>query len=190
MHQEAELSLIKRAIEGDHQAFRILVEFYQAFAYALAHRFLNDKDDAQDIVQDAFIRVWKNLGRYNPEFKFKTWLSKIVTNLCLDYMKSRERKNAHGKTKVDENLTAADDTHLERELEATELKAIVAQLAGKLTDKQRAVFVLRDLELLQTEEVCKILGISPANMKSNLYYARVKIKVGLQRYYQQRVPQQ
>ena len=188
MQKEAELSLIRKAAEGDHKAFRVLVESFQSFAYALAHRFVNDDDDAQDIVQDAFIRVWKHLGRYNPQFKFKTWLGKIITNLCLDHIKSSKSRNEHGKTKADEIPGVADPAHYERELDAKELKTIVAQLAENLTKKQHAVFVLRDLELLSTEEVCKILEISPGTMKSNLYYARLNMKEGLQNYYREKVP--
>ncbi len=184
MQQEAELNLIRKAKEADSQAFRALVELHQAFAYSLAHRFTGNEDDAEDLVQESFIKVWKNLDRYNPEFRFKTWLGKIVTNLCLDYIKSGKRKTESRKSEASDQLVMADPLQHDRELEATELKNIIMELARQLTEKQRAVFVLRDLEMLETEEVCALLDMASGNVKSNLYYARLKIKEGLQQYYQ------
>ncbi len=183
MQAEEELGLIRSAANGDHRAFRTLVEFHQAFAYALAHRYTYDEDDAEDITQEAFIRIWKNLHKYDSQFHFKAWLAKIVTNLCLDHLKSGRRKQEAGKARVDETLMVAGHHHPEHELEAAELKTIVARLAEQLTALQRTVFVLRDLEMLPTEEVCQILNMSPGNMKSNLYYARLKIKQGLAAFY-------
>ena len=183
MQKEAEESLIKSAAKGDHQAFRALVEFHQAFAYSLAHRYTNDEEETEDITQEAFIKIWKNLHKYDPTFPFKAWLAKIVSNLCLDHLKSARRKHEWGKTKADETLMVADHHHPGHQLEAAELKTIVAQLAEHLTEQQRAVFVLRDLEMMSTEEVCQALSMSPGNMKSNLYYARLKIKQGLAAFY-------
>jgi RNA polymerase sigma-70 factor (ECF subfamily) len=183
MLQEAELTLIRKAQEADQHAFRVLVEFHQPFAYSLAHRFTGHEEDAEDLVQEAFIKVWKNLGRYNPEFRFKTWLGKIVTNLCLDYLKSGKRKTASRKSEASDRLVMADPVQHDREMEAEELKNIITQLAQQLTEKQRAVFVLRDLEMLTTEEVGAMLNMASGNLKSNLYYARLKIKEGLQKYY-------
>ncbi len=183
MQKEAELGLIKSAVKDDHQAFRALVEFHQAFAYSLAHRYTNDEDEAEDITQEAFIKIWKNLRKYDPTFPFKAWLAKIVTNLCLDHLRSGRKKHESGKTKADETLMVADHHHPGHQLEVAELKTIVAQLAEQLTQQQRAVFVLRDLEMMSTEEVCQALSMSPGNMKSNLYYARLKIKQGLAAFY-------
>ena len=183
MQAEAEQSLIRSAARGDHQAFRTLVEFYQAFAYSLAHRYTYDEEDAEDVTQEAFIKVWKNLHKYDPQFRFKAWVAKIVTNLCLDYLKSGRRKHESGKTKAAETLMVAGHRQPDHELEAIELKTIIARLTEQLTDQQRKVFVLRDLEMLSTEEVCQILNMSSGNMKSNLYYARLKIKQELASFY-------
>ena len=182
MQKEAEESLITSAANGDHQAFRALVEFHQSFAYSLAHRYTNNEDDAEDITQEAFFKIWKSLHRYDSKFPFKAWLAKIVTNLCLDHLKSGRRKHESGMIRADETLMVAGHQP-EHELEAAELKTIVARLAEQLTEQQRKVFVLRDLEMLSTEEVCQILNMSPGNMKSNLYYARLKIKQGLATFY-------
>ncbi len=180
MDQEAELDLIKKAMKGDAVAFRLLVEAHQGLAYSIAFRFTRNEQESEDIVQEAFLKIWKNILRYEREFRFKTWLSKIVTNLSLDYLKSAYKKNNIDKNANDYTMIATSD---ENKLEADELKGIVYQLAEQLTKKQKAVFVLRDLEQLESEEVCRILQLSNGNMKSNLYYARLKIKEGLQKIY-------
>jgi RNA polymerase sigma-70 factor (ECF subfamily) len=180
MDQESELDLIKRTMKGDGQAFRQLVEAHQGLAYSIAFRFTRDELESEDIVQNAFIKLWKNISTYNEEFRFKTWLSKIVTNLCLDYLKSGRRKHSAGKSLNNEMSLLSPPENI---LEDVELRAIVHRLAQQLTEKQKAVFILRDLEMLEVDEVCQALQMTPGNMKSNLYYARLKIKEGLQKFY-------
>jgi RNA polymerase sigma-70 factor, ECF subfamily len=179
MDKESELDLIKSARSGNQQAFRLLVEAHQGLAYSIAFRFTRDEKESEDIAQEAFIKIWRNLAKYNGEYKFKTWLAKIVTNRCLDYLKSGRRKYESEKKEYRE----PSHRYEENKLEAEELKAIVLQLANQLTEKLKAVFILRDLEMLESEEVCEVLQMSAGNMKSNLYYARLKIKEGLQRFY-------
>jgi len=168
-------------MKGDGQAFRQLVEAHQGLAYSIAFRFTRDELESEDIVQNAFIKLWKNLSKYNEEFRFKIWLSKIVTNLCLDYLKSGRKKHTVDQSLSKEIMTLP--SHHENKLEEKELRAIVYQLAEQLTEKQKAVFILRDLEMLEVDEVCQALQMTPGNMKSNLYYARLKIKEGLKKCY-------
>lgn len=185
MDQAVELNLIKKSAEGDHQAFRQLVEAHQNLAYSIAFRFIQDEDESEDIVQDAFVKIWKNLSKYNEEFRFKTWLSRIVTNLCLDYLKSSRAK----KILNEKNIKRNEPSISEDQLEHDELKSIVFYLADQLTEKQKAVFLLRDLEQLAPEEVCQALQMSAGNMKSNLYYARLKVREGLQKFYSTKKPE-
>ena len=183
MEKETEQTLIRKAQQGDTHAFRLLVEANQHFAYALACRFIPDKADAEDVVQDAFVRTWTNLSRYDFNFRMKTWLGKIITNLCLDRFKSSKVKNEIRTNETLHHVADGQETH--RALEATELKTIVMKLAQQLTPKQRAVFVLRDLEGFEPEEVCQALNMTNGNMKSNLYYARMTIKEQLIRFYRE-----
>lgn len=180
MDQESELDLIKSARSGNEQAFRRLVESHQGLAYSIAYRFTGDELESEDIVQNAFVKLWKNLSKYNEEYRLKTWLSKMVTNLCLDYLKSGRKKHMANKI-ISDDMTLPGQS--ENKLEETELRSIVYQLAEHLTEKQKAVFILRDLEMLEVDEVCQALEMTPGNMKSNLYYARLKIKEGLQKFY-------
>jgi RNA polymerase sigma-70 factor (ECF subfamily) len=180
MDQETELNLVQKSLSGDAQSFRLLVEAHQGLAYSIAFRFTRDEQESEDIVQEAFIKTWKSISRYNKEFRFKTWLGKIVTNLCLDYLKSGRIKNKSGE-KLNDTMVFSD--RHEVKLEADELREIVYQLADQLTEKQKAAFILRDLEMLEVEEVCEMLKMTAGNLKSNLYYARLKIKEGLERIY-------
>lgn len=178
-----ELETIEKAKSGDQQAFRVLVESFQGFVYSIAFRFTSDEAEAEDLTQETFIKLWKNMVRYNPDYKLRTWIGKIVTNLSLDFLKSGRKKNEKQRIAMDNELNAIDPSQLEAELDSSELHAIVMKLADQLTPKQRAAFILRDLEMLEVNEVCKVLGMSAGNLKSNLYYARLNMKESLIKYY-------
>ncbi|MEO7988441.1 MAG: RNA polymerase sigma factor [Chryseolinea sp.] len=185
MQYSDELNLIEKVQRGDSQAFRKLVEMHQRFAYSVAFRFTGNAADAEDITQEVFIKLWKNLGKYKQGIKLTTWLYQIITNHCLDYLKSASRKNQmkHVEMKLSRQVT--DESNHEQQAEDRELLQIVTHLAKQLTPKQQTVFVLRDLEGLSVDEVCKILHMSAEKMKSNLYYARQKIREDLTLYYKE-----
>jgi RNA polymerase sigma-70 factor (ECF subfamily) len=182
IHTEQET--IALAAAGDQQAFRVLVEAHQGLVYSIAFRLVRNATEAEDLTQEAFIRLWKNLSRYNPQFKLKTWIGKIVTNLAFDHLKSSQKKSEKNRQALHDELNAMSHHNPEKELNATELHQIMLKLSKQLTPKQQAVFVLRDLEQLDGNEVCEILEMSAGNMKSNLYYARLHIKERLEKYYQ------
>lgn len=177
--------IIKKAVAGDMYAFRQLVEKYQGFALALSRRFVENQDDAEDIVQEVFVRLWKNLPTYRHDIKLTTWLYKIVTNRCLDFLRSREGKKRRHKEPLERAALVAGLLTPEQELEDVELRRIVTELADRLTPKQKAVFILRNLEELDMQEIGEILSMSAGNVKSNLYYARVKMSELINQYYQE-----
>ena len=84
--------IIERSRRGEREAFRVLVEHHQSYAFALAFRLVCDEDAAKDIVQESFIRVWKHLSEYRPTVKFTTWLYRIVVNLSYDRLKTDRRR--------------------------------------------------------------------------------------------------
>jgi RNA polymerase sigma-70 factor (ECF subfamily) len=179
----SERELIDQAAAGDYRAFRTLVETFQGFVYSIAYRFTRDEAESEDLAQETFIRLWKNLDRYKAEFKLKTWLGKIVTNLALDHLKSSRRKNEKMRVAMDTELNAQSHEQPEATLNAIEFQHVILRLSEQLTPKQRAVFVLRDMEQLDVDEVCEILGMSAGNLKSNLYYARLCMKTEIEKYY-------
>src|SRR5688500_14585138 len=170
-----EREIIEKAIAGDTHAFRLIVEKNQAFAVSVSYRFMGNTDDAKDIAQEAFLRLWKNLPKYRFDIKLTTWLYKIIINLCLDHLKSKYRKQSGYTENVDRHEEVAAQCSADQDLLNEEIKMNVIKMANALTPKQRAVFILRDLEDLPIEEVSEILSMSAGNIKSNLYYARVKM---------------
>ena len=180
--------LVEKAAAGDTQAFRVLVERHQSFVYAVAYRIVASVADAEDITQETFIRLWKNLKRYRPEIKVTTWLYKIVTNLCLDFLKSAHGKRTKHMDSVEHHTSVSSGGASDQSVLDEELRIAVEKIANDLTPKQKAVFVLRDIEELSTQEICDILSMSSGNVKSNLYYARKRIGELLSVFYQIRKP--
>jgi RNA polymerase sigma-70 factor (ECF subfamily) len=182
----SESEVIEKAIAGDAHAFRLLVERHQAFAYSLSYRFVSSYDDAADIAQEAFIRLWKNIARYRAEVKLTTWLYKIITNLCLDYLKSKHRKHHNNVRSVDDFHSITDPMDADQSLLDEEFRKLVFEMTKELTPKQKAVFILRDMEELEMKEISEILSMSTGNVKSNLYYARVKMSELVKKCYREK----
>jgi RNA polymerase sigma-70 factor, ECF subfamily len=178
-----ESEIIEKAAAGDMRAFRSLVEKHQSFVLRLAYRFVRNTGDAEDITQDAFIRLWKNLPKYRPEIKLTTWMYTIVTNLCLDYLRSPRFKNSRSTSTVEVEMKIASTSKSDQALVHEELRNVILKLTEELTPKQKAAFVLRDLEELDVEEVCTILNESATKVKSNLYHARQRMSELIQKYY-------
>jgi RNA polymerase sigma-70 factor (ECF subfamily) len=175
--------LIAEAKNGDVHAFRKIVNGYQSYAYAIAFRFLCDEDDAEDIVQECFIRIWNHLQNFDSRMKFTTWMYKIVVNLCYDKAKSNKRRMSLF-ARLNDNSSQDDyieSANIERELTDKETIALIKQIADGLSEKQRMIFLLRDLQDLTIQEVVDITGMSESAIKTNLFYARQNIRKKLAR---------
>lgn len=170
--------LLVRCKRGDTAAFRSLVERYTRYAFALAFRFVADEDDAEDIVQDSFIRVWNNLAMFDERKKFSTWFYRIVVNLCYDRLRRERRwRSLFQVAKPDESVEGMDETADVHEKTANEDLAFhIRRFAERLPLKQRTVFILRDLQDLSIDEVAEIMHISAASVKTNLCYARQSLR--------------
>ncbi len=169
--------LVRNAQHGDHEAFRQLVEMHQQFAFNVAFRFLTNQEDARDVVQECFIRVWKNLHKFDARKKLTTWLYKIITNLCYDDMRRAYNKYKCDPLDKDESfskLTQDDDA--DERLSNADLADKIKCLSAHLKPRQRAVFVLRDVQDVEMDEIAEILNTSVSTVKSNLYYARQNIR--------------
>jgi RNA polymerase sigma-70 factor (ECF subfamily) len=180
---DALVKLIEDAQKGDMAAFENIVKYHQSYAYAVAFRFLCDEDDAEDIVQESFIRIWNHLQDFDPKMKFTTWMYKIVVNLCYDKAKSNKRR-MNVFARWNDNFSTVDcieNIDLERDLTNKETAALIKSIADELSEKQRMIFLLRDLQDLTIQEVADITGMSESGIKANLFYARQNIKKKLAR---------
>lgn len=165
--------IIQKAMQGDTEAFRVLVGKYQNFAFHLAYRFLHSETDAMDTVQESFIRVWQHLPRFNQNNSFSTWFYRIVTNSALDRIRKNTRRSEVPFERIPEIKADCDP---ESVCIRQEFIQRIRDAADALPDKQRTVFILRDLQELSIREVAEILHCTAQTVKSHLYYARKKIR--------------
>lgn len=170
--------IIRKCTEGDSTSFGLLVKAHQGYAFALAFRMLADENEARDVVQESFLRVWRSIGRYDPTQKFTTWLYAIVSRVCLDKLRSRARTHRlfrrGSEAGFDEDLR--DNTDTEKAYSNRELAELISHLSDGLSPTQKLVFTLRDLQECTIAEVCTITGLSEGSIKTNLSFARRKIR--------------
>lgn len=179
--------LVERARTGDRRAFGRLVEKYQRRVYALAFGILRQRDDAWDVAQEAFVKAYKKLDKFEGTSAFYTWLYRITYNLSIDTLRDKARRET-----VDlEDARATEDRgegdarlsqHPDREAQRKELHRVLQEALSKLSDKHRAIIVLREVEGLSYEEMAEVLGISKGTVMSRLFHARQNLQTLLQPY--------
>jgi RNA polymerase sigma-70 factor (ECF subfamily) len=155
----------------------------------VAFQVTGDWDDALDVAQGVFLRLWKNLDRYDPARKFDTWLYRVTANAAIDLLRSRGPKGYlqplpedHGELR-DESAENAESA-----LDAAELQQAFRRLAAGLAPKQRMVFVLKEIEGLETAEVARIMNVAESTVRNHLLQARRVLRAGLERDYPGLVP--
>ena len=185
----ADAEVVQRARSGDREAFRILVERYQGRAYGLALRVLRDEEQARDVVQDAFLKAFGSLDRFEGRSGFYTWLYRIVMNLCLDATR-RDRSGqhvdwseevAHGGA-AQAALAAADDPQEPdpaAALERSELREQLARAIDDLPEDARRTIELREIDGLSYKEIAECLGVPKGTVMSRLHYARRRLREAL-----------
>lgn len=168
--------LVARAKSGERQAFDELVRLTHGDAFGLALRLTGNEEDARDVVQDAYLRAYKGLGRFRGDARFSTWLYRIVAN-CASTQSTRKRRHRHDEL-PDEALLAEtrtdDDPALRGEFLA--LRDELETAVQNLPDRLRAVVVLRDAYGLPHEAIAEELGISVSSSKVRLHRARQRLR--------------
>lgn len=184
-------ALVHAAQNGDKRAFAQLIEKYEQRVYNLARKMVRDQQDAEDVLQETFISVYRHLGDFQGDAAFATWLYRIATNASL--MKLRGRKAPA--LSLDEPMESdAGDGAMPREiidwgvtpeeaLLSTEVRAQMDEAIDTLPESLRAVFVLRDIEGLSVQETSDVLGISVPNVKTRLHRARMALRENLSAYF-------
>lgn len=185
---DRELAL--RARGGDAVAFEALVARKTPVVLSLARRILGDAEDARDVAQMVFLRIWGELHRYDESYSFNTWLYRISTNLAIDFLRSsRSRRRAHGASlylvQLREQSSSVSTT---RALEEAELSRLFERVSGRLTAKQKAAFVLRELEDCETREIAEILGCGESTVRNHLFNARRTLRREIARLYPELLP--
>jgi RNA polymerase sigma-70 factor (ECF subfamily) len=194
---EEDRALIAEAQAGNRGAFRQLVERHQRRAFSVALGLVRDENDAREIVQDAFLRAFKNLPTFQGGSSFFTWLYRIITNLSIDLMRKPGRQTVD----LDESRLAAEDSAetdfptLGRQVGAdpseairrTEIAARLQTALDALPTYHRAVIVLREVEGMSYEEMARAMGVSKGTIMSRLFHARQKLQRALADCYAEQV---
>jgi RNA polymerase sigma-70 factor (ECF subfamily) len=175
-------ALVQAAKSGDLAAFEELVSRYERRIFRLAMNITQNREDAQDATQDAFLKSYQNLNRFQGQSRFYTWLVRIAVNEAL----MRLRKRRPNVVSLDEPIESEEDLiphdvqdwgpTPEQRFERTEMNSILNEAIGNLEPIFRTVFLLRDVEQISTEETAELLGISVPAVKSRLLRARLKLR--------------
>ncbi|HTE90955.1 MAG TPA: sigma-70 family RNA polymerase sigma factor [Terriglobales bacterium] len=188
-----ELTLVQAAKSGDVSAFEELVRRYDRNVFRIAQHITQNREDAEDVVQDAFLKAYSNLAQFQGQSKFYTWLVRIAVNEAL--MKLRRRRPERT-VSLDEEVKTEEDSvprevadwspNPEQQYSQAELREILSKTIQGLPPGFRTVFVLRDVEGLSTEETADALDLSIPAVKSRLLRARLQLRERLSRYFQRR----
>lgn len=179
MNQEQIKELAKRSCKNDTAALARLVSEFQEMVFRLAFRLLCDEDEARDMVQETFVKIWLSIDKFDGSCRFSTWIYKIACNTCYDRLRALRRLPS---TDVFEEAAMAgrgmkSDEDIEERLANKELGDLILRFTEELTPKQKLVFTLRDIEGLEVPEVVAITGMCADKIKYNLYQARKQIRM-------------
>jgi RNA polymerase sigma-70 factor (ECF subfamily) len=157
--------LVRGVRSGDRDAFVALTRLYQHKVFILAYSFFRNKEDAVDLVQDIFLRVYEKIDSFQADRSFEAWLLRVAKNLCIDrYRRTRGRREMESDVRVDE-LPLADDRTPDAG-RAADLKAVLFQSVDKLAERQKTIFLMRHVNQMGNEEIAQVLNISTGTVKS------------------------
>jgi RNA polymerase sigma-70 factor, ECF subfamily len=183
-----ESALVRAAQRGDSDAFEQLVRSYDQTVLRMALNLLHSEEDARDIYQEAFLRVYRNLPRFRFDSSFSTWLYRIVTNLCLDQIRKRNvRKEESAAVSTEDGeinrfqfiAEERADVDPHRQLMSAEVSARVQEVLGRLTPRERLVFEMRHFQGMRLRSIGETLGVSEEAAKNCLFRATQKMRTAL-----------
>jgi RNA polymerase sigma-70 factor (ECF subfamily) len=184
LEQEAVASLVRAALGGDQDAFRQLVERKRDLVFRVAHHHLGNVDDAREVAQGVFVRVWRNLHSYDPSRAFDTWLYQVTANAAIDH--HRRKKARPVETSFDDvRLQAGEATGRPPldSLEVAELGRVLHEVSGVLGERQRLAFYMREVEGLPTRDVAAALGTTESTVRNHVFQARKLLREALRQRY-------
>src|ERR1700704_5416666 len=175
-------AVLARARQGDSDAFRALVETHSRSVFRLAFRMTGNEQDAEDVVQESFLRAYRQLGRFESRANFGTWLYRIVSNCSVDLMRSKQARHDQVRgDSLDEaaELPAADLRGPKRTAQTAETDRRVQPALAGLTPLERAAFTLRHYEGRTIDEISATLGLGTSAAKHSVFRAVKKLRVAL-----------
>jgi RNA polymerase sigma-70 factor, ECF subfamily len=188
-----DLTLVKRVRGGDQRAFKLLVERYQRKVYAVALGMLKNREDAMDVSQEAFVKVYKYLDHFKGDSSFYTWLYRITVNVCIDVLRKRAGSGGEA-VEYDESvpmdLSEANigalgtrlGTNPQKSALRRELAEKIQEALAQVPEKHRAILLLREVEGMSYEDLSRTLEIPKGTVMSRLFHARAKVQKILSEY--------
>ena len=181
MTPEIEQACIRNVLNGDVNSFELLVNAYEKNVYNLALRTLGNREDAEDVTQEAFLKAYRSLSSYRGDSKFSVWLYRIVSNLCLDLLRAKKRRptqslNVENEEGEEDELDIPDEQFSPEHLLDRKLtRESVQRGLASLPDDARQILLLREIQGLSYEEIGEALGLEPGTVKSRIFRARKKL---------------
>ena len=179
----SEEQLIRRAQQGDNGAFEELLLLHQKKVYNLCLRMSANPDDALDLSQEAFLRAWRSLGQYQFEASFSTWLFRLTSNICIDFLRRKKRRQETSLTESYDDSDEGAELSVpdaqpgpEQQAITNETKIELARAMEQLSPEHREILQLRVIEDLQYEQIADILGVRGGTVKSRLARARLSYR--------------
>ncbi len=189
LDKKSDKELIQEFLAGNQDCYIELTERYTEKAFNLAFRFTRNHEDAEEVLQDVFVTIYKKLGAFEGKSAFSSWLYRITVNTALMLIRKRKqtptisveeislsvKESWTGDTSANANVNYISTQH--------ELRAMLDQAVGKLPEEYRSIFLMRDVDGLSNQEVGEILGMSVPAVKSRLHRARLMLRKRLQKFY-------
>jgi len=180
---ENEKHLLESAKKGDIEAFEKLIETHEKKVFNIALRMMGNSEDAKDMAQETFIRVYRSLGDFKEQSSLSTWIYRITTNICLDELRKRKNKKV---LYIDDNIKSddgeikrdivSDDLTPEEKVERDEIKRMLNSAINDLSDEHRTVIILRDIQGFSYKEISDITNCPEGTVKSRICRARQALK--------------
>ena len=182
--------LVSRAQQGSEKAYRELLGRYQRPVFSIIYRMIRDREQAEDLAQETFVRVFNHIDRYDPRYKFSSWIFKIATNLTIDWIRRKElntvsidgSRNAVTAEQIEATsiTIASPDENPEELLVAKQLGEEIEQAIGKLRPEYRAAILLRHVEGREYQEIAEILALPLGTVKTYIHRGRNELREQLQ----------
>lgn len=180
---EEDFELLAKFKKGDQHAFELLVRKYKTIVYNTIYSIIGDAQEADDIAQEVFLKVYTKAGSFKGKSSFSTWLYRITVNRCVDELRKKNKKIISYETEFNEeeklklkDVLAGKEGDITEELRQKELQDIIQKAMNSLPEKYRIILTLKEMEGLSYIEISKIMKISLAKVKIWLFRARQKLK--------------
>jgi RNA polymerase sigma-70 factor (ECF subfamily) len=174
-----DLEIIKEILDGDKAKYALLMRKYNQRLYRACKGYLQDEAEIEDIMQDAYVKAFQNLSKFEGRSQFSTWLTRILINECLQHLRKTNKEFAMDGNEENEIMRMSDNNNPEKQSLNKELKDILETAISRLPAKYRSIFLMREVEKMSVEETSASLDISESNVKVRLNRAKEMLRNAL-----------